>query len=56
MASSRWVYKYNKTPTNNYGKVATGSNMTNGKKHIFVESMYTDKKLGINKRNGFKRK
>jgi hypothetical protein len=56
MNISQWVYRIDKTPKYNYGKVKKIIVMTNGKKDIRVDSLYTDKKLGINKRKGYKRR
>lgn len=52
MVNNRWVYKYNKTPTEPtmYNKKGQLRLMTNGRKNIVVDSMYTDAKLKIKKK------
>lgn len=47
----RWILRTDKTPKDRdvYDKTGNIRHMGNGKKIIFVESLFTDRKLGITK-------
>ena len=56
-ANNRWVYRDDKTPRV-YTTPVKNPRKKIGHEHgkhayIYVESMYTDKKLGLNKRKGY---
>ncbi len=57
MVLFQWVYKDDKTPSEKsiYKKNGKLRNMSNGRQNIKVDSLYTDKKLGI-KKKGYKTK
>lgn len=54
---SRWVYRFDKLPKDDRISRIDGKipKMTNGAKTIFVESRYTDRKLGLLKKGVKKR-
>jgi hypothetical protein len=55
---SFWVYRNDKTPKTYTMPVKTprkSKRAYTNHKYIFVESLYTDKKLGLNKRKGYKK-
>lgn len=57
---SFWVFNDDKLPRvyKTPARKPTGktANQGNGAKYVFVESNFTDKRLGLNKRKGNKRK
>ena len=60
-ASMRWAEEGDRIPKPHTGVISKNprkgpSLMTNGRKYIYVESLYSDKALGIKKRKGYKRK
>ncbi len=57
MVLFQWVYRNDKTPYEKsvYKKNGKLRLMTNGRQNIKVDSLYTDKKLGI-KNKGYKKK
>ena len=55
--SISWIYREDKTPKDKsvYRKNGKPRQMTNGLIEVFVDSLYTDKKIGIKKKKVYKK-